>query len=1122
MSDSGTQTAAPAAHAPPAASAAVRRRLVEALRLDLIGPAPSDAARQCERLEHAPSRWYLTGFLVPAGAREQERAQDGGEEIDEPAEQPHGSDDAATPDRGSGKRMHLPSSMGLSVLVEPETKRLEVTVTWGDYAPETEEDESNGDAVWARAPRAETVFIDLATLPRGTNDERAVPNGGGACLACLARPTHLRTAAGDRPALAVSLFLVNRRPPADEEDRRDAAFMFQAEMTVEADRPFVPRHDPHGLDSTNDDERIADLHYRDVADYAAGHNVSVRAESTDECRRVATEWLPQAIVDRVEPGWLQGVELEMEVLGALPGAAEAEAALAPLPAQYRSWIAGETRRAVGGLTGPRREIARELTARASRAADRIEAGIRMLADPDILESFRIANRAMAAAARRREAVAGGTRPEDAGPPAWRPFQLAYILMNLRGIADPAHAEREVVDLLFFPTGGGKTEAYLGLAALALALRRLRNPYPAWRGLSVLMRYTLRLLTLDQLGRAAALICALEMERENAPDTLGEWPFEIALWVGRAATPNRMGVKGDGANDTARAKTLRFKRDSSREPPLPIRQCPWCGTRFDKNSFELSPNADAPNDLLVSCANRRCDFAARKRRLPIVAVDEPIYRRVPAFMVATADKFAALPWTGETAKFFGGESDNRLPPDLIIQDELHLISGPLGSMAGLYETAIDGLCTQRAGGKPIRPKIVASTATVRLAEKQIRALFDRETVEIFPPPGIDRRDSFFARQARGDKARARLYLGVAAPGRGPKVVFLRTAITLMAAAQAAWETAGGERSRSNPADPYMTAVAYFNALRELGSARRIVEDEIGARLQRYSLRKRIGETDCLFADRTIAVDPVELTSRVGTASVAEARRRMALGFREKERVDVALATNMISVGLDIVRLGLMIVSGQPKTASEYIQATSRVGRDPERPGLVVALLNLNKPRDRSHYERFSAWHESFYRGVEAASVTPFSPRALDRGLPAVAVALARLGIPELTPMRAAAHIGNHGNAVRDIAEAIGGRAQRHARGLANDFGDLVRDRVTALADDWSALAREAGQGGVSFGYARAAGIAAPLLREIIDPDRDTLTEPQLRFRAPRSLRDVEPGALLGIKTPEGKDIREGPK
>jgi hypothetical protein len=269
----------------------------------------------------------------------------------------------------------------------------------------------------------------------------------------------------------------------------------------------------------------------------------------------------------------------------------------------------------------------------------------------VLDAFRTANKVMAVAARRRAAIARGVEPAAVGAPAWRPFQLAFLLMNLKGVAEPAHDDRAVVDLLFFPTGGGKTEAYLGLAAFTLVLRRLRHPGLASAGLSVLMRYTLRLLTLDQLSRAAALICALELERQQHADRLGDWPFEIGLWVGRAATPNEMGRKGDGNANSARARTIAYQTGKTTAPPIPLEECPWCGTKFTPNSFLLVPNPDTPNNLLINCVNRGCAFT-RNHSLPIVAVDEPIYRRLPCFLIATVDKFAAMPWTGPVGGFFG--------------------------------------------------------------------------------------------------------------------------------------------------------------------------------------------------------------------------------------------------------------------------------------------------------------------------------------------------------------------------------------------------------------------------------------------------------------------------------------
>ena len=1125
-------------------SASVRRYLTDALRIDLIGPRPEpeDAALQHERLPQAPSHWYLTGFLVPSGAPAEQRARDVEEEFDEPTEPLHRGDDSNIPDRGSSKRNFFPSSIGLSVLVDNATESLDVEVSWGDYAPQPSESQSTSSAEddgqgesrtytsrrrissWNRNPRIEQVAVSLAAIPEGESRAFPVLNSNGLEVVCLSRTTLVRTFEREFNVRAVSIFVVNRRRPMEDRNREDEGFVFQVEMSVEADYPFVSHPNPRGLSSADWDERLADLHFSDVAEYATGYNVSTRAElENGVCRRVSTEWMPQSTIERTESAEISGVEFGMESLGTLQDSATADRLLSPLVVQYREWI--DEQRAVSySLTGRRREVADNLVFQATRVATRIEAGIALLDDPQVLEAFRLTNRAMAAAGRRRRALESDIKPDEVSSPAWRPFQLAYILMNLKGIADPTDIEREFVDLLFFPTGGGKTEAYLGLAAFTIVLRRLRNPSPSYRGLSVLMRYTLRLLTLDQLGRAAAMICALELEREESTETLGSWPFEIALWVGRAATPNQMGHSGDRSNSTARAKTNRYRSDSSNEPPVPLEQCPWCGTPFGRESFRLYPNPNSPTNLHMYCVGRNCDFngsaRSQNRRLPIVAVDEPIYDRLPALMIATADKFAALPWNGETARFFhGGNPDNPVPPDLIIQDELHLISGPLGTMAGLYETAIDHLCGRQIGDTRVRPKIIASTATARMASRQVRALFNRQTTEIFPAPGIDRRDSFFAQQVPVDKVDGRLYVGIAAPGRGPKVVFLRSMTTLMGAAKAAWDMADPTVS-PNPADPYMTTVAYFNALRELGSARRIVEDEISSRLLAYSGRKRLDETTGLFADRQIAVDPVELTSRVGTANVAEAKRRLALLSELRNSVDVALATNMISVGLDITRLGLMVVSGQPKTTSEYIQATSRVGRSETRPGLVVALLNIHKPRDRSHYERFSNYHESFYRNVEATSVTPFSARAMDRALPAVAVAMTRLGVPALTSSSSAGEVERHHEATRAIAEYIGERAGSHAElgELQAGTANHARNRAQSLIDDWAKLAQEAGQAGAAFGYGRRdRGVSTPLLREMIDPNRNMLSDAQLRFRAPRSLRDVEPSVLLAVKTPEGREI-----
>ena len=452
--------------------------------------------------------------------------------------------------------------------------------------------------------------------------------------------------------------------------------------------------------------------------------------------------------------------------------------------------------------------------------------------------------------------------------------------------------------------------------------------------------------------------------------------------------------------------------------------------------------------------------------------------------------------------------------------MHLISGPLGTVAGLYETALDELSSYEVDGKQIRPKIIASTATVRRADSQIRALFNRRQVDIFPPPGPDVRDSFFAKTLSSDESNARQYIAVAAQGRSPKRILLRTALALMAAAQK--EYAEYKKNEDNPVDPYMTLLGYFNSLRELGGTRRIAEDEIRNSLAGYGSRKRVGEETGSFLNRWISYEVLELTSRVSTDKVAEAKRRLSKAFSDKDRVDVALATNMISVGLDITRLGLMLVFGQPKTSSEYIQATSRVGRDHHKPGLVVTVLNLNRPRDRSHYERFEAFHESFYRTVEATSLTPFSPRALDRGLAGTLVALARQGHAPLTPALAAQDILTERPQLDFVIDAISQRAQNHAElepEHAEQLRAHVRQQCLDLFDEWSKIAEEYRNSGTQLQYQREVGAAKQLLYEFLNPDLKTVHPRHMKFRANRSMRDVEPEVNLWMRQLSGAEVED---
>jgi len=1120
----------------------VRTRLVEALKLDLVGPWAGHALAE-ERLQGwvRPSNWYLTGFLIPSGTAP-ERSADADEDDDIGGEIPEsaGLAEESNDERKAAKKGFFPSSMGLSFLVPKEARTISVTVRWGDYdQSEIEVPAGKPISVWQRHPRESAIAVPL----NGASDPvvHTVPGSGGLQLHVVERGVSAEDLAEHLPmgTRSVSVFLVNHRTPIEKEQGEpDLAYAFQPEIELRGDRLFVPRPDLRGSRAAEWDEQVADLHFADTPEYATGHGISAEWEIVDDaCHLLRTAWIPSAEVEKTATVSVPGVEISMDVLGALADVSAIEAALRPLVAEYRRWV--ETRRReIMSLSSGRRDTATELLRFAGVAADRIERGISVLVtDPDAFDAFRIANRAVARALRKRLGIE---------QPKWRAFQLAFILLNLPGLSDPLDPHRETVDLLFFPTGGGKTEAYLGLAAFAMVLRRLRRRDEGGltgAGVSVIMRYTLRLLTLDQLGRAAGLVCALELEREEAPDRLGSWPFEIGLWVGKAATPNILGKKGDGRSDSARAKVRQFKADPKSKPsPIPLEDCPWCGTRFGPDSFALMPNDDQPNELRIVCANFECDFT-RDRALPIVAVDEPLYRRLPAFLIATVDKFASLPWVGQSGALLGGadRADSKgfygaaepgrgtslaMPlaaPDLIIQDELHLISGPLGTMAGLYETAIDALCARERDARVVRPKIVASTATVRRAQDQIQALFARPLTQIFPPPGPDRRDSFFARTMPASDMPARLYLGIASQGRNPKVMMRKVLLALMGAAERCYRDAGGHGNHENPADPYMTMLGYFNSLRELGGARRILEEEVQNTIKSYGIRKRVGEDRGLFQDRKNFSEVVELTSRVSTDKVAEARRRLGVGFHDiKQRVDCAIATNMISVGLDIPRLGLMVVLGQPKTHAEYIQATSRVGRTDDKPGLVVTLLNIHKPRDRSHYERFRHYHETFYRSVEVASVKPFSARALDRGFAGAMMALARHIESELTPPAGAEHIAAVRSTLeRRLLDAFLERVRQQPFAAEVERDERLRgvqSRVVDLLDSWRKIFDDYRAAGVDLQYQKyELKQPKPLLREMLDEDFES--EHHRKFRVNRSLRDVEPEVNLFLKDLSGMQVED---
>ena len=770
----------------------VRNDLVDLLRRDLIGPHPDHDADLAKEVlnDEKPSRWYVAGFIVPAydgvappkkdEEEIAERREDdllASETLDSPVTgEPDETDGADQPPRDR----FLPSSIGLTVVLPETVKEAGLRVTWGDYktvpplpaalvipdAPEPGDPKPEKPKTlhWVRWPGEARQTLDVTRNSGDLPLPGSAGRTGGALVVRVHQRTLTQTVPGGKKERlrVVTVFLVNKRKRA-RAPYTDLAYAFQARIELSCPAGFHPRADLSTYGSNDDDLRLADLHYRDVHDYGVGRNTSAGWDETPGApvTRAWTDPLPRQEVERVAPSTdITDVEFGMQALADLAqdSASALVSALSELPKQYAVWRTAQEL-LLEGLAPGRREVAERLIANQDLARARIERGIALLGSDNMArEAFAIMNEAMATAARRRESIAQKKPPGDIRPPEWRPFQLAFVLLNLVGLTNKESPEREIVDLLFFPTGGGKTEAYLGLAAYAIALRQLRGSGVLGAGVSVIMRYTLRLLTLDQLSRAAGLVCALELMRARDAQgrkRLSEWPIEIGLWVGGAASPNRL--RPVNSNDTKAATRWlsRYQsRPNSEKSPVPLKACPWCGTRFKPESFYFTPSKAAPQNLCIKCENAECDFT-RDRALPIVVVDEPIYRRLPAFIIATVDKFASLPWIGQSGAFFGhvdrfspdigfygaAEPGQGLPlvnghridaPDLIIQDELHLISGPLGTVAGLYETAIDMLSSRQAGERLIRTKIVASTATVRRAQRQIQSLFDREETAVFPP------------------------------------------------------------------------------------------------------------------------------------------------------------------------------------------------------------------------------------------------------------------------------------------------------------------------------------------------------------------------------------------------------
>ena len=1082
----------------------------------------------------------------------------------------------------------VPSSFGMTFCVDGDVDAVEIEASWGRYErdneteiyttvrnPDTgEEEQGRKVKVWQRIPCGGTIRLELNEGPiqhQATDSSQPEVRLQGTIRG--------KNAEGDR---LITLFIVNVQEEPDE--NKDSAWIFQPELIVrardEAESKAIFRRRVAIKSNADDLELdVIEMIYRKQVEFASGHGVAVHVTTnpgeTERATSIRTVVMPQSEMPVTETPGLRAEDrpamremidkgyLDMEELASMDKQDLIEV-LSILTSDYEAWITEQHGRIGSDVVGFDAQ-GNDALERCKQIRERLIEGIGVLTDDKndmALGAFRFANRVMAkqrihsmyALARRRGDRVDVSDFEQRNNRSWRPFQLAFILLSLPSLADPRHTDRTnpveaFADLLWFPTGGGKTEAYLGVAAFAMAIRRMQGNmggYDSSRGLTVIMRYTLRLLTLQQFQRATTLFCAMELDRQEAlasgDETLGVEPFTIGLWVGNKVTP---GTTQDSHKAIQRIRDP-DKFDAGGASPAQLTNCPWCGSEVsDKRDIEVDKDSLRTK---IYCGDKkgRCEFSKGKSSknahpgLPVLVVDEEIYRRPPTMLIATVDKFAMMAWRGDTRTLFGratrectrhgllwpdaGCTGNHQargalistkvnniypirPPDLIIQDEFHLISGPLGTMVGLYETAVDELSTWNLDDERIKPKIIASTATVRKAKEQVNNVFMRR-VSVFPSSGLDVSDNFFSVQRPIDQIPGRRYLGVCSPGSSRPAMLIRIYTAFLTAAQALFERFG------KAADPYLTTVGYFNSLRELGGMKRLAEDDVQTRCYRVqmSLVERPG-----LAQRSVG-NIRELTSRVSSRDIPKYLDQLEIEFKaefddekgkyvtrweegDARATDIVLATSMLSVGVDINRLGLMVVNGQPKGTAEYIQATSRIGR--VFPGLVCTVLTWARPRDLSHYETFEHYHETFYKHVEAQSVTPFSPRAMDRGLTGAMLSIVRLENDAFNPNTGAGVLDRTDkDEVIDASELLVGRAWGIT--LQSSVKDLASDELKERIDEW---AREAGKGGRILAYEKK-GV-----------NRDTmvalLRKPGIQawdnFTVPMSMREVEPGVRLVMNT-----------
>ncbi|WP_223483344.1 hypothetical protein [Stenotrophomonas sp. OVS01A] len=1047
-----------------------RERSVEKIRSWMIGPSDGEE----EDFVGSPLLRYMMGMLYPVENNQIDLADDGTTDDSQSA------DDDADSSASNPARRQLPSSLGMSFLVGPDAC-LECVAEAALYkAHGAKATGERGRRAWRR----DRLPSDIETVQVMTGEVERLTLGGHAKLHINARPWggggHL-----------VTVTLINAID-AGKNLIDPAKVLFQVGLSVTVSKgELLPYPSARSASASSEDEAEVRYLYRGSPVYARGHGV---AAEWDECadgrpRTVRASFMPKAEV-RAPTFEIQSDLLvderyaSVEYLAFNSDAEELKRVLATVSSSFKRWVKSqhETASANGEVAGV------VLAKRSEDWCERIDQGIELLSDPVAYESFVLANRAMYwQMIMAKEARNGPFSVQDGRcvPPLraghdfeWRPFQIAFFLGVLPSLLESASAsvadalairdDRDTVDVIWFPTGGGKTEAYLLVAAFELIRRRLVHGAQD-QACAVLSRYTLRMLTAQQFQRTGMLVGALELMRRSDMARLGSRPFTVGLWVGKSLTPNYF-------KDAVSAYEKWMRAPSTEKNPFLLDRCPVCGTAIVDDVSGSSGVLASEVGFVFKCMSRACEF---KDEIPMQVVDEALYRSPPSILLGTLDKFAGLAWDDRPRAFFGLNDRSGPPPSLVIQDELHLISGPLGSIASPYELAIDSIIKSRAAGRGA--KVIASTATIRNSGEQVRGIYGRPSA-VFPSPIRSWDDAFFFRLQSTSEVPGRLYVGAMGQGTTTPVV----SMVWMAAAllQASKEVALPAKLD----DAYWTVLAYLNSRRELGRTITAASQEIPDRI------KAIATT----SDNVRQVNKImELSSQMASDMGEAIRTLQRKGTPSSPATDFVPCTNIISVGVDIDRLGLMLINGQPKLTSEYIQASSRVGRSPlVAPGLVVTLYSPAKPRDRSHYEDFAAYHQSFYRYVEPTSVTPYAPPARKRTLHAALISMVRHATPYSSNDQA-------GAVPLDDAVVIGLVEQFKTRVR---FADSVEaDEVWREIDSILHVWKEQNEAGGKVVYVSSGrqfvGTETALIRDFGDPPKWGM------FETMRSVRNVEPDIHL---------------